>query len=226
MEHTHLIPDLERSRRLEYRIDFPADLTSIPGTSDAAMLRWCATVWPRGPEGFFAAGVEAIAGNLDWDSAAWWNRVYLEALAAHGGPYSPMALTLLALGLACAEASEAMAATDALISGLSDGRVTSVSLGETCSKLAAEGPIKISRWVKQFATTARTHPGFSRELFAVQDKLLASGTPIGKHEMSSFLELLGELRAQSGQSLGQGARHRLETVPLGGKAAKLAKSLL
>ncbi len=224
-EHTYLIPDLVRSPRLQYEVVYPADLASIPGTSDAAMLRWCATVWPGNSESFFAAGVEEIARNLDWDSATWSNRVYLETLAAYAGPYGPMALTLLALGLAAKEPSEAITAADALIHALSGGRVTGATLGEVCAKLAVEGPIKISRWVKQFANVARTYPPLARELFVVQDQLLASGAPIGKHEISTFLELVCELKAASGQALGAGARQRLATASYGGKAAKIIQSL-
>ena len=52
----------------------PAALTAAPGSQDAGMLRWCATVWPANRDGWFAAGALALARNLDWDSAQWENQ--------------------------------------------------------------------------------------------------------------------------------------------------------
>lgn len=225
-DHTHWIVALEPSREISRKACFPGDLTSNPGTQDAPMLRWCATVWPGNREGFYAAGAQAIARNLDWWSAEWGNRVFLETLAADALPYGPMAFELLALGLAAKEPGEAMAASDALVNALADGRVTGRALGETCARLATRGKITISRWTKRLGAVARMRRAFACELFTVQDRLLADLAPIGSNEMSGFLELLCELRAQSGFDLSREARLRLEKSAPGGKSAKLAKSLL
>lgn len=225
-DHTQTIIGLEPSREISRKTGFPGDLTSEPGTQDAPMLRWCATVWPGNREGFYAAGAQVIARNLDWWSAEWGNRVFLETLAADTAPYGPMAFELLALGLAAKEPGEAMAASDALVHALASGRVNGEALGATCARLATRGKITISRWTKRLGAVARMRRSFARELFTVQDRLLAGFAPIGSNEMSGFLELLCELRAQSGLDLSREARLRLEKSPPGGKSAKLAKSLL
>lgn len=152
----------------------PAALTAVPGTLDPAMLRWCATVWPANREAWFAAGSLALARNLDWDSPVWANRVYLDSLAAYRGPYGPMAYQLLALGLACKETGESIAAGAALVAALGEGRVTGERLGEVCVKLAAEGAITVRRWRKRFAAVSRTEPAFAPELRRVMDRLLAT----------------------------------------------------
>ncbi len=225
-DHTQTIIGLEPSREISRKTGFPGDLTSNPGTQDTPMLRWCATVWPGNREGFYAAGAQVIARNLDWWSAEWGNRVFLETLAVDALPYGPMAFELLALGLAAKEPGEAMAASDALVHALASGRVTGDVLGATCARLATRGKITISRWTKRLGAVARMRRSFARELFTVQDRLLAGFAPIGANEMSGFLELLCELRAQSGLDLSREARRRLEKSPPGGKSAKLAKSLL
>ncbi|MBL8173076.1 MAG: hypothetical protein JNK48_00315 [Bryobacterales bacterium] len=203
-----------------------AALTAIPGTHDAAMLRWCSTVWPAHREPWFAAGALALAQNIDWQSAMWGNRVYVETLAAYRGVYGPMAYELLALGLAAKETGEAMAATDALVAGLGDGRVKGARLGEVCAKLAGEGTMTVSRWVKRFAAVARLYPGYCGELFTAMERMLAGGAPVALRELSGFLELLCELRGATGEQIGEKARAHLGSMKLSGKAMKFAKTLL
>lgn len=225
-EHERWDVEMESWPRMEMDAALPAALTAAPGSQDAGMLRWCATVWPANRDGWFAAGALALARNLDWDSAQWENRAYLETLATYSGAYGPAAYQLLALGLGCKDAGEGMVATDALVAGLSDARVNGDALGEACAKLAVEGAITISRWVKRFASTAKLNPAFARELFLVQDRILAACPAIGPNELAGFLELLCELREQSGGRLSVGAREHLAVLAPGGKAGKFARTLL
>ncbi len=162
----------------------PAALTAVPGTQDPAMLRWCATVWPAHREAWFAAGSLALARNLDGESPTWANRIYLDTLAAYRGAYGPMAYQLLALGLASKETGEGIAASEALVAALRDGRVTGERLGEVCVKLAAEGRIAVSRWVKRFAVVSRTaDPAFAGELRVATDRVLAASKRVAGGEV-------------------------------------------
>jgi len=129
--------------------DRPAALTAIPGTQDAAMLRWCSTVWPAHREAWFAAGALALARNLDAHHAEWANRVYLETLAAHRSPYGPMARQLLALGLAALDTGEVLAAANALHAALQNGLITAKQLSQTCAQLTLEARIPAKRWKKR-----------------------------------------------------------------------------
>jgi hypothetical protein len=189
--------DFGSSLEPERRIDRPGELTANPGTQDPAMLRWCATVWPWNREGFYAAGTQAIAMNLAWPVAALGNRVYLETLAASTAPLGPKAYELLALGLASRWSEEATAASEALLSGLSTGRIEAGTLGDTFARLAARGGIAVSRWTRRLATVARRRREYSREIALVQSRLAGAPLPGDSGDMSGLLELLLELRTQS-----------------------------
>ena len=96
----------------------------------AADLRWVLTVWPMQRESWFARAVPGFAGNLDWWEAAWSNRTLLEPLLDPDVPLRPMALLMLALGLAAKEPGESGLATDALIAAIDDGRLDAGKLGD------------------------------------------------------------------------------------------------
>lgn len=217
--------EMESWPRPQMDADKPAALTAIPGTQDAAMLRWCSTVWPAHREPWFAAGALALARNLDWSSAEWANRVYLETLAAYRGPYGPMADQLLALGLSCKEVGESLAATDALLAAFIDGRMNGEKLGRVCARLATQGSVAIHRWVKRFAAVSHLYPTFHGALFRVMDDLLAARASIKPKELSAFLELLYELQTATGQPLTSEAREHLTFLSPGGKAGKFAAKL-
>ncbi|MBS1826718.1 MAG: hypothetical protein JST93_15485 [Acidobacteria bacterium] len=195
----------------------PAALTAVPGVFDASMLRWCATVWPAHREEWFAAGALAIGRNLEWESAEWGNRVYLETLAEYRGAYGPMAYELLALGLASKETGEGLVACDALVAGLRDGRVSGERLGETCARLAGEGVVDVGRWVRRFAAV----PGHDGELFLTMDGLVAGGVL-----RAEVLELLLELRRRTAGVLSAEARARVAGGTGRGKVGRLRDLLL
>ena len=81
------------------------------------------TVWPVQQEGWFARVLPRFANNLDWWEAMWSNRTLLEPLLDPDVPLKPMALMMLALGLAAKQPSENGLATDSLIAAIDDGRL-------------------------------------------------------------------------------------------------------
>ena len=103
----------------------PTDLAyTTTGQGEAPLLRWAATVCPGNREGWFAAGCVAIGNNLDWWTAAWEHRVFLEPLLDSGTRLGRMGPILISLGLAAKEAGEGTLAADALAAAIGDGRMT------------------------------------------------------------------------------------------------------
>jgi len=81
------------------------------------------------PRRFFEEGISAISHNLDWHTALWKNRTYLEPLLDPDSPFTRAALVLVALGLAAKDPTEQALAVDALETALVDGRTNGPALG-------------------------------------------------------------------------------------------------
>jgi hypothetical protein len=73
----------------------PPSLFAWTGRSDAAMLRWMATIRPGDREAWSALGAIAIARNIDWWSAEWANRAFLEPFVDPATPIGLQARLLL-----------------------------------------------------------------------------------------------------------------------------------
>ena len=122
----------------------------------AADLRWMLTVWPMQHEGWFARGLPRFAENLDWWEAIWPNRTLLEPLLNPDVPLKPMALLMLALGLAAKQPGENGLATDSLIAAIDDGRLDACKLGATLAFLAPM--IKCVRLARTLSQAAHIAP--------------------------------------------------------------------
>ena len=69
------------------------------GRSDPAMFRWMATIQPGYREAWAAIGALLIARNVDWWSAEWANRAFLEPFLEPFAPIGRNARMLLGLAL-------------------------------------------------------------------------------------------------------------------------------
>lgn len=207
--------------------------------ADANALRWLATVWPGGREAWLAKGAWMIGANLDWWEAEWENRVYLEALLDPDTDLGGMGGILLGLGLATKEPGESSLATDALIAGIQDGRVTGASLADVLSYLLTlgvdpapdttrpGGVINASRWAKTLAGAARVSPLHAAVVHRALQRTLGSAPSLRPADLAALLELLRELSVSLGAAIDDPAtRQYLAGIKAGGKSGKLAQALL
>ena len=221
-------------------------------SKDLEVRRWLATIWPAGREAWFAQGVRVLADNLDWAEAEWQNRVHLEALLEPDTALGEMGLTLLALGLAAKEPGESGLATDAAIAAIRDGRLNGPLLGEAMASLLKVGVesltplqqklrernpkapvlkpggmITAARWAKTLAEVARTSALHADAVHTALQHSLADQPSLRPADLAALLELLHELSVQLGTPISHPeTRAFLESIQAGGKAGKLAKSIL
>jgi len=193
----------------------------------ADTVRWVATVWPIARESFFAAGARAIATNIDWQAPNCENRAYLEPLLDPDTPLTPMALLLLALGLAAKDPGEHGLATDALAAAVEDGRVDDVELGEVMSQLLPTGLIKLDRWAKTLGEVAGVSPLHAYVVRSAIERSLRGHPGKAPHGLHALLDVLKELVFEAGDRIrSESTRAFLRQVKGTGKAAKAAKVLL
>jgi Family of unknown function (DUF6493) len=186
-----------------------------------------ASLWPAQRDGFFANGAIILFGNIDWFSAHWHNRKYLEPLCDPHAAMTQMALLVLAIGLAAKEPGEKGLAVDAFIAAWSEGRLDPGALGGVMAVLLHSGDIKAARWAATLGEVASVSTGHAG---AVTTALLTSlsGDPANlPRDVGKLLGLLHELLIARGEARTHGdARAYLSTVKRGGKAGKLAKQIV
>jgi hypothetical protein len=195
--------------------------------SDSAMPRWIATIQPGDREAWSAAGSLLMARNVDWWSAEWANRVFLEPFIDPATSIGPHARTLLGIALAAKEAGERGLAADVVRLTLADGRLTGSTLGESLTAAATVGCDRPNRWARSLADVAGAsddHAAMVAEGIANSLPALA-GRPQAK--LVPLLRLLDELLADTGRPAVEAARPPLETLlSAGGDAGRLARSIV
>src|SRR4029078_10398949 len=82
------------------------------GRSDPAMLRWMATIQPGDREAWSAIGAVLMARNVDWWSAEWANRAFLEPFIEPFVSIGSHGRMLLGIALGAKEAGERGLAAD------------------------------------------------------------------------------------------------------------------
>ncbi|HTM47095.1 MAG TPA: DUF6493 family protein [Bryobacteraceae bacterium] len=196
------------------------------GDCGIPMLRWAATVLPACRESWYAAGCVAIGDNLDWWSAEWANKVFLEPLAEPGAAPGTMGMLLIVIGLAAKEAGEGTLATDALSGAVGDGRVNKESLGRALARLFSWDHVKMARVMKRLSQVARCsslHEQVVRDgiAFGLDQTLPAQAEALGV-----TLDLFYELSIATRAGLTGTLRSRLGAVRGSGRAAAVSRKLL
>jgi hypothetical protein len=205
----------------------PAALTTVHFNGTLEMKRWCATVNPHWPEGWFAAGCRDLGGNLEWWHADWSTRAYLEPLLNSSIHLGDMGALLIALGMGAKEAAQRGLATDALLAAISAGRLDPVALGRALSNAAASGAIKFGRWAKQLYTAAQAGPLAAESIFRAIELLFESGSGIESSEFGRIVELEYELAHLTRLKLcNPGCLQTLARLKVGGKTGRAASELL
>lgn len=197
------------------------------GRSDAVMTRWIATIQPGYREVWAAIGSLLIGRNVDWWSAEWANRAFLEPFLESWAELGPHALELLAIALGAKEAGERGLAADVARLAIADARLDATGLARAFAAAASLKLDRPQRWAQSLADVAADsdrHAGavaevIARSLGAVRDRPAGSLVPL--------LRLLDELLAAIGCPVVDQARPQLETLgSSGGQAGRLARSIL
>ncbi|MBM3759748.1 MAG: hypothetical protein FJW36_05830 [Acidobacteria bacterium] len=191
------------------------------------MVRWTSLISPRSMECWFAAGCCAIACNLDWWTAAWANKGYLEPLLNPSVPILETAALLIAISLSAKNLAKSALATDALLATLSDARMNLEKLSNALIVAAQSRVVKFSRWVKTLNQVASTSPAIAKTIFQAIEGVIASDTFDDSPDFGKLLELQLELKYSTGLALtNPRAIQYLSTLKAGGKTRIAARRLL
>lgn len=160
------------------------------------LVRWSATLWPAGSEAFFADGARDLFANLDWWEARWEQAAYYERLLDPYLHFGPMALLVLALGLAAKDPGGNALAVDAAIAAIASGGVSAETLGATMSELRSGGTIKLARWAKSLARVAGESAHHRRVVARTIERTLRGDPASAPRDEGALVELLVELRTE------------------------------
>jgi hypothetical protein len=204
----------------------PSHLT-WSGRSDAAMLRWMSTIAPADREAWAAVGGLVLARNIDWWSAEWANRAYLEPFIDPVTSIGPHAQLMLGIALGAKEAGERGLAADIVALGLADRRLTARDLAAGLIGAAEVRCDRPNRWAVSLADVASR----SDEHAVAVAEALGSALPAVAHRPATklvpLLRVLDELLASTGAPVAADARESLEQLDgNSGQAGRLARSIL
>ncbi|NLX96414.1 MAG: hypothetical protein GXY83_09580 [Rhodopirellula sp.] len=203
----------------------PADWPATEATSVAA-IRALQSAWPVALEALFSKAAVVLGDNLDWWEARWENRTYLEPLVDPDVPLRPMALLVLAIGLAAKEPGEHGLATDAAIAAIADGRLDGTKLGSVMATLLPTGLIKAARWAKTLGEAARISPLHAEIVRAAIARSLRGQPRSYPKDLHALVELLKELVVGTGGRIDEDTREFLAKITGSGKLAQAAKTIL
>ncbi len=194
---------------------------------DPALIRWSLTLWPCWNEPIFAEGIERLGTNLDWSQASWADRHYLDPLVEPTTPLRPMALLLLAIGLAAKEPGQSGLAIDALIAAIEEGRLDPDAMADCMASLLPTGLIKAARWAATLGQVARASPTHGVLVARVIQGMLRGDPKQARRDIGGLLELLRELLVEHSMPLrASAAIAYLQPLVGSSKTGKLAAALI
>lgn len=193
---------------------------------EECMIRFSATLLPNHLETHFADGAQTIGNNLDWWSAQWGDKAYLERLLDPTVPMGPMATLLLALGLGSKEPGQQTLSVDALIASHVEGRLDTRALATELRALSATPLVKAARYARSLQAALRLEPGLHGVVFTLLSEMVQATPATPQKDIASLLDLMLELVAGQGQALSASTREALQSMPATGKARLAVKALL
>ena len=202
-------------------------LFSWTGRSDATMLRWMATIRPGDRESWSAVGALTIARNIDWWSAEWANRAFLEPFVDPTASIGPHARLMLTIAIGAKEAGERGLAADVVGLALGDDRLTASGLAEGLSDAAAAACDRPNRWAVALAEVASRSDHHAAAVAEAVARCLPALADRPTAKLVPLLRLFDELLAATGSAPAVEARSVLERLGgAGGQAGRLARSIL
>ncbi|TAJ99913.1 MAG: hypothetical protein EPO36_10415 [Chloroflexota bacterium] len=204
-----------------------ASVFAWSGRSEPAMLRWMATIQPGYREAWAAVGSGPLARNVDWWSAEWANRVYLEPFVDPVTSLGPQARRLVGIALGAREAGERGLAADIVRMALADGRLTASDLAEGLTAAAAVAVDRPNRWAESLAAVATDSPGHAGAVAEAIAGVLPALAERPTAKLVPLLRAYDEILAGAGLPPGSAGRATLATLAsAGGQAGRLARSIL
>lgn len=194
-------------------------------------VRAMASIYPSDRRTLLAHGVERIAGNVSWASAAWENHVFIELLLDPDVPLDDVALRLLAIALNTKEARENALATDVLIAAIADGRVVGPELGAAMATFwdPLHDEVKWSqratsaRWAKTLGAVAETSALHAEVVRRTIESLFGAPPGATSPDAHALLQVWLDLAVDAGVSVPDPT----VLAPYGsGKAKKIAAQLV
>lgn len=199
-----------------------------PLTPDYGLSPWGRTLQPANPDVLFASTASDTAMHSDdprGSSASPYDG-YTVAMDPDT-PLTRMGLDMLCVGLNARDAAEGQLATDLLIAAIEDGRVTGPALGIAMAGLLYSGFVKPKRWAARLSDAARVSPLHMQTMRLALEQALANDGRAIPRDSHALMELLHELCVETGEAIAKPeTRDFLGGIKGGGKAAKLAKTLL
>jgi len=197
------------------------------GRSDPAMLRWIATIQPGYREAWATKGAATLASNVDWWSAEWADRVFLEPFTDPVTDLGPQARRMVAIALGAREAGERGLAADIVRMALADGRLTAAGLSEGLAAAAALGCDRPMRWAASLGDVAGATPEHASAVADAISATLPSLVARPPGSLVPWLRLLDELLAETGSVAAPEGRGTLAALAARqGQAGRLARSAL
>jgi hypothetical protein len=197
------------------------------GRSDPAMFRWMATIQPGYREAWSAIGALLIARNVDWWSAEWANRAFLEPLLKPFAPIGPHGRMLLGLALGQKEAGERGLATDVVRLAVADGRLGAMDLADGLAATVAIECDRPNRWAVSLADVASYSDTNAKVVAEALGRTLPTLAERPPAKLVPVLRLLDELLAATGTPPVDDARASLEQFGrASGQAGRLARSII
>lgn len=200
---------------------------SWTGSSGPAMFRWMATVQPGYREVWAAIGSLLMGRNVDWWSAEWANRAFLEPFLDPVTPIGRQARILLGIALGAKEAGERGLASDVVSLALTDGRLSTSDLAEGLAATVAVACDRPNRWALSLADVAAESDSNAASVAEAIALTLAALATRPSAKLVPLLRLLDELLAGRGAPPAEEGRPPLERLAAaGGQAGRLARSIL
>ncbi|WP_298577699.1 DUF6493 family protein [uncultured Luteimonas sp.] len=196
------------------------------GGREESLVRMSAALLPACQEAYFADGVRTIGNNLDWWQAQWADKAYLERLLDPAVAMGPMAVLLLALGLAAKEPGQQALAVDALVATWREGRIDPDALATQLRALSATPLVKASRYARSFRAALRIDPATHPLLFRLLCEMAVASPAEPQRDLALLLEILLELALVHGHALPDAIRMILRDMPARGRAGQLSRQLL
>lgn len=209
-------------------------IESTFGAADGLMSQqklnspWASLLWPINPKPLYAATALNAAGwvhsqrpNAEPPLAGYRVAMDPDAFLGRWGE------VMLCMGLNALDSAEREIATDLLIAAVREGRLNTRLLPFWMRRLVTSTLIKPKRWAARLREAGRESPLHAQAIRQVLERLVDLGSANPPRDIHALMELLHELCVETGEAVTDPrTRDYLASIKGGGKAAKLAKTLL
>lgn len=215
----------------------PIDTAYLPNFGTGALLQVAdqlstinlqETCLPNLRECVLAAGVRRAAATIDGISAYEHGIAgYFSMLSQSGAPLETKAYELMAIGLIHSDLECLVSTRDACIAAIDEERLDVTKLGKRLSAYIHSGKNRPKRLVASLSEIARLSETHADAVIQILENTLQGEMRMVPVGLATLLEFFQELLVEhNGQIKNSDTRMYLETLPTGGKTAKITKALL